>query len=381
MKKSLVSTLIFLSPLLLMAQASKSYTLKGDVSSIPDADSITLSYRSEGANFREKAPVVSGKYEFKGELNEPTMAGISIKYKTPAGSPQKAMSMMRDRASVFLEPSTLTVKSVDSFSNIKVSGSMAHADYEKLEQMQKPYNEKFKDFNLRYREAQKNNDKATMEKIDKEWESTYNTMREDVYGGFVRKNPNSPIALYAFGQYAGYDLDPEKVEPIFKSLPAATQASYSGKEWQERINIAKVTGIGKQAPDFTQDDTLGIPVSLSSLKGKYVLVDFWASWCGPCRQENPNVVKAFNKYKEKGFHIMGVSLDQPNAKEKWMKAIHDDNLTWTHVSDLKYWDNAVAKQYGIQAIPQNLLIDPKGVIVAKNLRGEDLDKKLSEFLK
>jgi len=107
--------------------------------------------------------------------------------------------------------------------------------------------------------------------------------------------------------------------------------------------ISKKTAVGKYALDFTQNDTLGKPVSLSSFKGKYVLVDFWASWCGPCRQENPNVVKAFNKYRDKNFTILGVSLDRPNAKDRWLKAIHDDGLAWNHVSDLKYWDNEVAK--------------------------------------
>ena len=149
----------------------------------------------------------------------------------------------------------------------------------------------------------------------------------------------------------------------------------------EKIEIAKKLGIGKVAPDFTQNDTLGNPVTLSSLRGKYVLVDFWASWCGPCRRENPNVVKAFQKFKDKGFHIIGVSLDQPNAKDKWIKAIHDDQLTWTQVSDLQFWKNAVAVEYGIQAIPQNYLLDPEGKIIAKNLSGDDLDKKLEEVMK
>ena len=148
--------------------------------------------------------------------------------------------------------------------------------------------------------------------------------------------------------------------------------------FQEQIEIAKKTGIGKFAMDFTQNDTLGMPVSLSQFRGKYVLVDFWASWCGPCRVENPNVVKVFHQYKDKGFTVLGVSLDRPNAKDKWLKAIHDDGLAWTQVSDLKFWDNEVAKLYGIRAIPQNLLIDPQGKIIAKNLRGMELEQYLAK---
>jgi len=137
--------------------------------------------------------------------------------------------------------------------------------------------------------------------------------------------------------------------------------------------------VGKQAIDFTQPDANGNTISLSSFKGKYVLVDFWASWCAPCRKESPNLVKAYEKYRSKNFEILGVSLDQ--NKEKWLKAINDDHYTWTQVGDIKGWENAAAREYGIQGIPFNVLLDPNGVIIARNLRGEALEKKLEEILK
>ncbi|MEJ1242363.1 TlpA disulfide reductase family protein [Chryseolinea sp. T2] len=157
-------------------------------------------------------------------------------------------------------------------------------------------------------------------------------------------------------------------------------ASYDhAKEFIKTVNSMKSIAIGQPAPEIALPDTTGQIVKLSSFKGKYVLVDFWAKWCGPCRQENPNVVRAFNKYKDKGFTVFGVSLDR--SKEDWLQAIRKDGLTWTHVSDLKYWNSEAAKTYNINGIPFSVLLDKNGVIIAKNLRGPALEKKLEEVLR
>jgi peroxiredoxin len=195
---------------------------------------------------------------------------------------------------------------------------------------------------------------------------------------WILQHPKSGISASLLSYLS--DLPMEEKESIFNKLSAAAKENGPAKRLAHSIRVNKLTGIGNVAPDFTQNDTLGNPVSLKDFRGKYLLIDFWASWCHPCREENPNVVAAFHKYSGKNFTVLSISLDQPTGKEKWLNAIHQDNLTWTHLSDLKFWDNAVAKQYDIRSIPANLLVDPAGKIIAKDLHGDELDKKLAEVL-
>ena len=163
-------------------------------------------------------------------------------------------------------------------------------------------------------------------------------------------------------------------------LSLVVMRSPEGQEFKNLMDARRGVLIGKQAPDFTQNDVSDKPVKLSDCRGKYVLLDFWASWCVPCRAENPNVVKAYQKFKDLNFTVVSISLDRPGHKEDWLKAIETDHLEWTNVSDLKFWENAVAKAYGIRSIPQNFLLDKNGKIIAENLRGEELNKVLAQLI-
>jgi peroxiredoxin len=174
-------------------------------------------------------------------------------------------------------------------------------------------------------------------------------------------------------------MEPDEIEADIKSLDTNVAKIQIIKDMSSRVKELKNVAVGQKAPDFTLNDVNGTPLSLSSKFGsKLLLIDFWASWCHPCRMENPNVVKVYNEFHKKGFDVIGVSLDR--SKEDWVKAIADDKLTWTHVSDLKYWDNAAAKLYAVNSIPANFLLDENGVIIAKNLREGDLYNKVKEIL-
>ena len=366
------------------SKLSGPYTLNVDVSSLKEKPGkLYFRYYNNAAReaVMDSAEITgsSTTIAFKGNIDEPMMGSLRFMPRPPDGKP--VVLWPRYNLNFYFDPGTVTVVVHDSLSAATVSGAPSQVVYEKLAKNRAVYEEKQNQLYTEYSAYAKAKDSANMKATLAKVDEIRKDIKEKVYKPFVLEYAgSSPVALMAVSSYAGYDIKFDDVEPLFNKISPVYRNLPSGKAFLEKMEIAKKTGVGATAPDFTQNDTLGIPVSLASFRGKYVLLDFWASWCGPCRAENPNVVKDFNHYKNKGFTVLSVSLDQPGQKDKWLKAIHDDKLTWTHVSDLQFWNNAVARQYAINAVPQSYLIGPDGKILAKNLRGEALTKKLAELL-
>lgn len=353
----------------------QSFSLQGSFAKMDRKPSkLYLQYQRGNQWIKDSSEVANGNYFFSGQIPEPTLASLTVAGQggVSTGLPQIL--------GLFLEAGTIRILHTDSFPHIMVYGSLAQLDYAELDKSGAPYRFRLDTLYNAYRLARKLKEANRMQKLEIEIEEVSEEHREKVLRKFAAEHPESPVALYALIESAGFPLDPVKTEPLFLKLAPGLKNYPSARELKAKIDIAKLTAIDQIAPDFTQNDTLGNPITLSSLRGKYLLIDFWASWCGPCRYENPNLVAAYEAYKDKGFDILGVSLDQPGERAAWLKAIKDDKLNWHQVSDLQFWKNSVAVQYGINAIPQNLLLDPQGKIIAKNLKGKDLLLKLQELM-
>jgi len=328
------------------SNTENTFTINGTITGIADGASVVIQDANNNNEEFATGKIIGGKFTLKGKVPEPTLCYLKVEGDVPQY--------------IYIENKLITIKGSKPLAkNLVVTGSSSNNDFMEF---QKVFNPLF----MRLQSQQF--DRSLIDTIQ---------MRLDE---FVNKYPSSYVTPFMlFATATVYD-DPVLLENRLNKLSEPIRNSLIGVGLNQYIATQKIGAIGTMAVDFTQPDTSGTPIALSSFKGKYVLVDFWASWCGPCRMENPNVVANYQKFKNKNFTVLGVSLDRPGKKDDWINAIKKDNLSWTQVSDLQFWNNSAAQLYRVTGIPFNFLIDPAGKIVGRNLRGQGLEEKLCEVI-
>jgi len=310
------------------AQAQNVQELKLDGTYVNNTTGMVYLQKFDNKVFTtvDSASVVHGKFKFKTKILLPELYGLSINTsKTP-------MYIFLDQ-----NPISISLDSTRNYSKTLVKGSVLQDEF-----------------------------------------NAYRQLRDVNISEYIKAHPSSLVSAYVLYRNFAYRLTPDQINENLALLNPKLNNSSFVQQLKVITEVMNQVAVGKKAPDFSATDPAGKMVKLSDHYQKYTLIDFWASWCAPCRKENPNVVAAFQKYKDRGFAVFGVSLDK--SKASWEKAIRDDGLNWLQVSELVYWNSKIAKQYGVRAIPANFLIDANGVIVGKNLRGEKLHEKLEELL-
>jgi len=334
-----------------------------------------IRYFTDTGPYMDSVNFSNGKFVISGTVPEKlTIATIFIRQAKEYGFKQE------NSCEWWMETGNIQITCSNKLANADYSGSAVQLQFAEQQKKLLPVKKKSLVLDEAYEKAEAKKDTEAKGKLLNEGYPALFKEKQKILGAFIKKYPASLISAYKLSEFAGDgEMDLATVEPVYDLLDTVLKKHPLVISVAERISINKRTAPGMHAIEFMQTDTSGKPVSLSSFRGKYLLIDFWAGWCAPCRAENPLLIKMYDRYKNKGFEILGVSLD--GERKRWTNAIIADKLQWTQVSDLQIFENSIAKQYGITSIPQNILIDTHGIIVAKNLRGRSLEKKLEAIFK
>lgn len=365
---------VLLLPLTSLAQ--ERFVIRGRIAHLNAPAKVFLHYMLPTEWATDSAVLVDGAFEFKGEIGFPMEAMLVLR-RNGGGLFQ---SGGWEEKSLYLEDGTITVTAPDSLPGGVITGGPVNRDLLEFEAMMRPYREHSRELGKNYMNTTPEQRKTqTFKDSLKESYLRLQTEEREIYARFIRQYPGSPIGLnllrYRYGHLPPVDV----IAPLYDLLSPEVKNTKAGKEYGDLVALWVRTNVGQTAPDFVQKDPTYKPVSLYDLRGKYVLLNFWATWCGPCIQEKPGLRKVYARYKDKGFEILDVSMTdkthQFGDRDKWLKKINDMQLTWKNV----YGDEAV-ELYGIQTVPQNFLIDPQGKIIAKNVYGEVLNNKMASLL-
>lgn len=361
----------------------KPFVLKGTLSAFKPEAEVFISWISKGEKYRASTQIKDGKFEFKGVLmEESAMASLFMAVPDSEIDPDGGDFANLDGKYLLLVPGETLLSGTKRLETAVLSGGGPQDDFALLERLKKPTLVRASAVGLKLQLKDKPEGKSLTPDSITYLNKIGDSLMLDairIENKFIEQHPASIVSLELIRQRLSTDDERGGVLPevLMNKLSMKLKYSPTGKEMLAKIAKVRTFAIGKPAYNFTIPDTSGAMVSLSSYKGKYVLVDFWASWCSPCRAENPNLLTAYNKFKHKNFDIVAVSIDE--NRKKWIDAIHEDKMPWKQLSDLKAMKGDAAIVYGIKSIPMNFLLDPSGIIVAKNIRGSELDKKLTEI--